>query len=302
MRKMLQRIFSKPNLLIALTAIFVVLTIGIDHELKAWAAGLTAPLELLCFRFFPVLNPGVFGGYLSDLDPWIIRIFFSVLFGFLALGIALGLYFISHKNTPILKVGLVIYVAGVFGNVWDRILTGTVVDYLSFRVPRLSGMAFNFADFVVFAGAVLIAISIFREGDELWFSKNMRLGYWVSPTFQRGFAFSLVLLGFAHFLVIALYSFVFLKVYVGMGEVSQDRVIQNYLVGLSVIEGAALILTFAGSVLFSHRLVGPLIAFGQFVERRRTRTAISPTPTFRMRRSDYFRDVLEAIAKDLDRD
>jgi uncharacterized membrane protein len=164
-------------------------------------------------------------------------------------------------------------------------------------------MAFNLADAVVLVGAIFIAVAIFREADALWYARNQRQGSWIEPGFQRGFGVSLVLLGFAHFFVIALYSFVFLKVYVAgaaANPLGPDRVIRDYLFGLCVIEGAALALTFAGSVLFSHRLIGPLLAFAQFVERRKKAGISSPLPPFRVRKSDYFKSILETIADRLE--
>lgn len=303
MKKKFRRFLAQPKYLLALIAVFVAVTIGVDQSLKSWASTLLFPVDILFFRFYAFGNNGIFGGYLADLDPRIIRIFFSVLFGFLALGVALGMVFLRRKETPILKTGLVVYVAGIFGNVWDRMSTGTVIDYAVVNLPGLSGMAFNFADAVVFTGAVLIAVAVFREADALWFAGDKRQGYWVEPNFQRGFAVSVVLLGFAHFFVIAVYSYVFLKVYVGGGGATPfgpDRVIRDYLIGLAIIEGAAMILTFAGSVFFSHRLVGPLMAFGQFVERRKRAGISSPLPPFRARRSDYFKEILEGIAERLE--
>lgn len=298
MRERIRQILTRPKRLLILTLFVVVFTIGVDQALKNWAVRLGDPVDFLVFRFFPFGNRGIFGGYLANLDPWIVRIFFSVLFGFLVLGVVFGLVMLRHRNTPILKAGLVVYVSGVFGNVWDRMTTGTVVDYFVFNLPGISGMAYNFADAVVLVGAILIGVSIFREADAIWYAKNQRQGYWIDPEFQRGFGLSLAAIGFAHFFVIALYSFVFLKVYVGDRVVpsAPNRVIQDYLVGLCVIEVAALALTFAGSVFFSHRLVGPLLALTQFVERRKKAGTSAPPAPFRVRRSDYFRRILEDLA------
>ncbi len=306
MKALLKRVLAHRRFHFLLIVLFVGVTIAIDQILKARASALLFPLDILCFRIYPFGNHGIFGGYLANLDPWVIRIFFSVLFGFLALGIALTMYFLRPKKAPMLKAGLLIYVSGIFGNVWDRMTTGSVVDYVEIRLPGLSGMAFNFADAVVFMGAIFIAVAIFREAEELWYAKNQRQGYWVEPEFQRSFAFLFTLLGFAHFFVIALYSFVFLKVYITGGGSPQplgpESVIRDYLFGLCVIEGFALALTFAGSVFFSHRLVGPLIAFAQFVERRKKGGISSPLPPFKARRADYFKKILESIAERLEND
>lgn len=296
--------FANPKSLILATALVVVWTIFVDQALKGWAVGLETPLELAGIRFSPFENPGVFGGYLADLDPWIVRIFFSVLFAFLAAGVALVLYLLRHRDTPLLKTGLIFYVAGVFGNVWDRMSTGAVVDYAQIHLPLLNEMAFNFADAVVFLGAVGIAIALFREGDALWRWKDQRKGYWIEPNFQRGFAFTLMAFGFAHFFAIAIYSFVFLKVYVAgpTGPIPSSRVVRDYLFGLAVIETAALALTFAGSVFLSHRMVGPVVAFGQFVDRRKKAEAAgAPAEKLRLRESDAFKSLLEGIADRIER-
>jgi lipoprotein signal peptidase len=78
MKNLVSKLLSRPNLTIAATGIFVFVTILLDQALKSWALGLSEPTDFLFFRFYPYGNSGVIGGYLSGLDPWIIRIFFSV--------------------------------------------------------------------------------------------------------------------------------------------------------------------------------------------------------------------------------
>lgn len=286
-----------------LTAAAVVITIVIDQALKSWSANLETPVEFLGLIFFPFGNSGIFGGYLADLDPWIIRIFFSVLFGFLCLGGALLIHFLRKQETPILKSGLVIYLAGVFGNVWDRMTTGTVVDYIVLPIPGIDGMAFNFADGVVGVGFLLVVIAIFREAESIWYTESQRQGYWIEPRFQKSFGLLVAFIGFAHFFVIALYSFVFLKVFVSGdgGGLSSERIIRDYLFGLCVIEGAGLVLTVAASIVFSHRMVGPLFALENHVELLATRVPGEKIFPFRVRRADYFRAVLESIVAKIEK-
>ncbi len=298
-------LFKNRRFLLACVLIAVLLTIGIDQSLKRWAGELAEPVERMGMVFFPFGNNGILGGYLADLDPWIVRIFFSVLFGFLCLGAILLIHFLRNQDTPWLKSGLIVYLAGVFGNVWDRMTTGTVVDYIIFPLPWLDGIAFNFADGVVAIGFVLIAGAIFKEADELWYNENQRRGYWIEPRFQKSFAALVALVGFAHFVVIALYSFVFIKVFVSpdasASAMGAERILRDYFFGLAVIEGAALVLTVAASVVFSHRMVGPLFALENHVELLATREPDEKIFPFRVRRSDYFRSVLESIVSKIER-
>ena len=276
-------------------AIFIFITV-IDQILKNWAEGLDAPIVLGWIRIFPFENGGILGGYFSDLHPWVIRIFFSVLFGFLTLGGFLLIHFLSHKSVPRLKWGIIIYIAGMMGNVWDRMTTGKITDFIVFGDSWMDAMAFNFADFAVFAGAVLIVISVLKDSALIWHEGDQRRGHWVEPQFQIRLGTLFVLTGLAHFTVIALYSFTFLKVFIS-GEqstftINADHIIRDYLIGLFVIEGGAMILTFAASLLVSHRVVGPLVALEQFIKR----ITRNPEPeTLKLRSSDYLKEKVEFL-------
>lgn len=286
---------KKPKLL---ALAFISLTVLIDQCLKSWALNLTAPTEILGLQFFPIGNHGIFGGYLADLDPWIIRIFFTVLFAFLSVGTMLIMHFLKDRRVPLFKTGLIIYVSGIFGNVLDRMKTGSVTDYILIPTGGEDGMAFNYADLMVFLGFVLIFVALFRESGQLWFRENKRQGFWVEPRFQLHFGLMAAFIGFAHFFVIAIYSYVFLRVFVtstaSVAELGPDRIIRDYLCGLMVIESVALILSFTVSILISHRLVGPLVALEQFLNRKFSK---DEDAVLRLRRGDYFRERLESIAE-----
>lgn len=282
--------YKTRSWLLSTALIFVCLAVA-DYLTKRWAMSLPLPVDFGRIHIYAFGNSGVMGGYLSEETPWIIRIFFSVLFGFIAIAAALLAHFLRHKKLPLLKTGLFVYCAGALGNAWDRMSFGSVIDYLLIDLPGLRGMAFNLSDVVVFAGFVLIAIGIIKERDEIWFKRDQRQGSWIDGKFQGRFGLLFVLIGFSHFFVIALYSFAFLKTFV-------DQVIAQYLTGLFIIEVAALVLTFALSILFSHRLVGPLTAFEQYI-RRQLKGSSEDTRPLRLRKGDYFQVRLEAIAQEI---
>jgi len=288
---------SSKTLWLGGLAIFVVITM-VDQLLKGWAQGLDAPIVLGWVRIFPFENGGIFGGYFADLHPWVIRIFFSVLFGFLTLGGFLLIHFLSHKRVPRLKWGVILYIAGMMGNVWDRMTTGKVTDFIVFGESWMDAMAFNFADFVVFGGAVLIIVSIIRDSALIWHDGDQRRGYWVEPEFQIRLGTLFVLTGLAHFTIIALYSFTFLKVFISGDQSSltlnAEHIIRDYLIGLFVIEGGATVLTFAASILVSHRVVGPLVALEQFIKKM---SRSSETESLKLRSSDYLKDKVEMLGR-----
>ena len=76
----------------------------------------------------------------------------------LAFSIFLFSRFLSRTRTEVFAWGLVI--AGAAGNLYDRVVYGTVIDFLDFRVWPV----FNFADAGICAGAALIAFGFLKKG------------------------------------------------------------------------------------------------------------------------------------------
>ena len=59
-----------------------------------------------------------------------------------------------------LRVGLVVMLAGAFGNLVDRVTLGYVVDYLDFNIFGWDFAIFNFADMLLVCGAIYVAIVV----------------------------------------------------------------------------------------------------------------------------------------------
>jgi signal peptidase II len=57
-------------------------------------------------------------------------------------------------------VGLSLILGGALGNLWDRLMTGRVVDFLLFYIGQYQWPAFNVADSAIVVGAGLLAIEI----------------------------------------------------------------------------------------------------------------------------------------------
>lgn len=81
--------------------------------------------------------------------------------------IFLALIFLSHTflktKDEVQKLGLILVLAGGFGNFIERFFYGAVTDYLHLRIGTTSLFVFNFADFLITLGAVLIIFIWMRE-------------------------------------------------------------------------------------------------------------------------------------------
>lgn len=291
---------NHPRNILAGGLILLLVVALCDLALKHWAVSLSQPIDLGFVRFFAYKNEGILGGYLSDMHPWVIRIFFSVLFGFLCVAGGLIIHLLEHKPVARLKWGIMIYLSGVLGNIYERMLFGQITDFVVVHVPIAGEMAFNFADLIVMIGFALITFSIFKDSKLIWFEGSQRRGHWIEPKFQKSFGLLFVLVGLAHFAVIAMYSFTYLKAFITpdltIEPLDVDKVIFDYLMGLFLLEGFALFLTFAISVFFSHRMIGPLIALENYFKKN-TESQSAHGGELKLRRSDYFGNILRSIAK-----
>lgn len=73
--------------------------------------------------------------------------------------------FITKENVNT-KLGLLSYgmiFAGIIGNLIDRCLYGSVIDYLSFDIFSYSAPVFNFADICIVVGFLFIVIDMFKS-------------------------------------------------------------------------------------------------------------------------------------------
>ena len=80
----------------------------------------------------------------------------------IALMIALVAYLVRHENNALAeRVGLWMIVGGGLGNLIDRIIFGSVTDFIRLDFVRFA--IFNAADIFVCLGAGLVAVSVFTS-------------------------------------------------------------------------------------------------------------------------------------------
>ena len=96
--------------------------------------------------------------------------FFVLLSGAAIIGIIYYLYKKFNKKGITITLGLIL--AGIIGNLIDRIRLGYVIDYLDFEFGTYHFAIFNFADICIVIGCFLLIILLWREDQHE--SKNKR--------------------------------------------------------------------------------------------------------------------------------
>jgi signal peptidase II len=111
------------------------------------------------FRLTHVENRGAaFGLFADSPSEW--KITALVLFSIVALTIVSVLLWRNSHSMQSTGIGLALILGGAIGNLWDRLLSGRVVDFLLFYVGQYQWPAFNVADSAIVVGAGLLVIEI----------------------------------------------------------------------------------------------------------------------------------------------
>ena len=111
------------------------------------------------FRLTHVQNRGAAFGLFSE-SPSEYKVAVLVLFSLVALVVVSTLLWKNSHTLTTTGVGLALILGGALGNLWDRIVTGHVVDFLLFYVRSYQWPAFNVADSAIVVGAGLLVFEI----------------------------------------------------------------------------------------------------------------------------------------------
>jgi signal peptidase II len=111
------------------------------------------------FRLTHVQNSGAaFGLFAESSSEW--KVAALILFSILALAVVSALLWKNSHSMTTTGVGLALILGGAVGNLWDRLLTGHVVDFLDFYLGSYHWPAFNVADSAIVVGALLLVAEI----------------------------------------------------------------------------------------------------------------------------------------------
>jgi signal peptidase II len=115
-------------------------------------------------RLTYIHNPGAaFGIHLGPYSRFIF-LFLSLL----ALGALAGMYWVTSAKDRIRLTSIALICGGALGNLLDRIRSSAgVIDFLDVGFGNLRWPVFNVADIAVTTGAVFLALSLWREEQQV---------------------------------------------------------------------------------------------------------------------------------------
>ncbi|MEZ5355987.1 MAG: signal peptidase II [Bryobacteraceae bacterium] len=86
-----------------------------------------------------------------------------ILIGFAGAVLCLVVWMLWRAVDSVQKTALTLVLGGASGNLYDRIVRGSVTDFLDFFWRDHHWATFNIADSAITAGALLIALELFRK-------------------------------------------------------------------------------------------------------------------------------------------
>jgi len=114
------------------------------------------------FTLTKVENSGAFLS-LGDNMPYIFRLI--ILTGLPLMFLVYGLYFLfTKRNLPIsMQIALCFLIGGGIGNLYDRIVHGSVTDFMHMDLYLFQTGVFNFADISIMIGVGVLLVQSFRS-------------------------------------------------------------------------------------------------------------------------------------------
>ena len=114
--------------------------------------------------FFDIVHArnrgAAFSMFADSTSPW--RPFFLIGLSLAALILVAGILRKASTLDKSTAIGLSLILGGALGNVFDRIVSGAVTDFLDFYVGALHWPAFNVADSAIVIGSGLLLLSLLR--------------------------------------------------------------------------------------------------------------------------------------------
>src|SRR5579862_4607825 len=114
--------------------------------------------------FFDIINArnrgAAFSLFADSTSPW--RPVFLIGLSLVALILVAAILRNASRLDKATAIGLSLILGGAMGNVFDRIVSGAVTDFLDFYVGDLHWPAFNLADSAIVIGSCLLLLSLLR--------------------------------------------------------------------------------------------------------------------------------------------
>jgi signal peptidase II len=127
--------------------------------MQALALGETRRIVPGLFNLTHLRNRGAAFGLFADVESVVVLVF---LIGFSLAALVLVLVLLWRGTASSLSGwGLGLILGGALGNLFDRLRSGSVVDFLDFHLGPYHWPAFNLADSAIVIGAAVLMVEVF---------------------------------------------------------------------------------------------------------------------------------------------
>lgn len=155
----------KNRLISAFSLAAVVLVLDLAAKFWAKTALMAKPPVVVIkglFNLVYVENTGASFGFLNNPgETW--QRWFLIAASILAIVVIIQLLRSDEGRDKFMQIGLGLIMGGAAGNLWDRVATGRVVDFLDFYFASHHWPAFNIADIAISIGAFMMIISFYQK-------------------------------------------------------------------------------------------------------------------------------------------
>jgi len=144
-----------------LLALLVVLADRWTKHLVAARIAMYSQIQIIpgFFRITHTENTGAAFSLFAD-SPSHWKTSALIAFSIVAMVIVIGLLWKQKQALTTTGIALSLILGGAFGNLWDRVASGRVVDFLLFYVRQYQWPVFNLADSSIVIGACLLVIEM----------------------------------------------------------------------------------------------------------------------------------------------
>jgi len=150
------------------SAIVILLVVILDRVSKLYIRASFAPWDVVVVipRVFNIVhaeNPGAAFSMLAEAPP-ILRavLLVGVSTGVMAI-VGVMLWRLPRNAGGLMATSLALVFGGAFGNLWDRVMRGSVTDFLQVFIGSYEFPAFNVADSAITVGAALLLLDLLRQ-------------------------------------------------------------------------------------------------------------------------------------------
>ena len=139
------------------------LVILADQASKAWANDVLAASWIQVTGFFNLVllrNTGSAFSFLADAGGWQKLLFSAVAIGVSA---AMAAVIWKHSAEKLAPAAAALVLGGAIGNLIDRLMLGSVTDFIDLHIGDIHWPAFNIADSAIVLGVIFFILSELRK-------------------------------------------------------------------------------------------------------------------------------------------